>query len=88
MPKGSAPTKWSQPSLLPVHWPLIEVEQRWAIPADGTPTMVGYDVFGRTSRRTLLAGGIEWCHGIHDPEQCAELFHSLLKIGLDNLSPF
>jgi hypothetical protein len=88
MPRPSTHTQWSQPSLMPVHWPLIELQTRWLIPADLTPTMVSYDVHGVTGDRTLLAKGIDWCTSIFDEPQRAELHHDLIRRALEHLHPF
>lgn len=88
MPKAAPPTQWSQPSLIPVHWPIVELRARWIIPASDGVTMVRYDVTGASTTDTLLAKGIDWCHNIHDPAQTAELHHDLIRRALEHLAPF
>jgi len=82
------PPNWTQPSLMPIHWPLIQLQSRWLIPSDGGPVMVGYDVTGVAATESKLAGGIEWCQNVHDPAQRAEVFHDLVRIAVEHLSPF
>jgi hypothetical protein len=71
-----------------VHWPLVTLKARWSIPADGTKTMVAYEVQGLATKTQLLAAGIDWCVNVHDPKQSAELHHDLIRIAIEHLSPF
>lgn len=88
MPDTQSPTRWSQPSLMPIHWPLVELRLTVAIPADSTTAMVSWQVVGESDSPVVVARGIDWIRSVADHDQCAEVFLDLMRETLGHLSPF
>jgi hypothetical protein len=79
---------WSQPSLIPVYWPVVSLTMVWNLRPDSPAIMVAYDIRGTDRESQLLAKGIEWIPRGFDPIQRAELVHELHRRTLEHLSPF
>lgn len=81
-------SSWVQPPLIPVLWPLVVAKVCLKIPGDGTKSMFSYSVFGEGDNETLVAGGIDWIGNVHQDDERAEVWHDLVEIALEHLSPF